>query len=280
MNNMKRYFSFALVILAFTALIVSCDNDSDEQNSGDDQFEETDESKGEQEVRFEDLDRKMQEIMDESVDDESESAKEIRIIKADGAKKVEVKLNIGAGKLKLSGGSSELLLAGFIYSDSLWKPKIEYSVKNNQGYLDVNQPKGEDFNFSNNNKYVWNLKFNNQIPLDFKIDLGAGLSEIYLSDLNIDEFEMNMGVGKNEIDLRGNWEKSTTINLSGGIGLSKIYIPQNVGVKIIADKGIGAIEYDGLIQKGKNLYVNKLSETSNIVLTIYLKTGIGKIEIE
>jgi predicted membrane protein len=275
-----RYFSFSWAILVFAVFIVSCDNNSDGQDSRDSQIEETDEPIGEQEFKFEELDQKMQEIMDETDDDENESAKEIRIIKANGAKKVEVKLNIGAGKLKLSGGSSELLLAGFIYSDSIWKPKIEYSVKNNQGYLNVNQPKSKDVNFSNNDKYVWNLKFNNQIPLDFRIDLGAGLSEISLSDLNIYNFEMNMGVGKNEIDLRGNWEKSTTIHLSGGIGLSKIYIPQDVGVKIIAEKGIGAIDYKGLVQKDKNLFVNKISETSNIILTIYLKTGIGKIEIE
>jgi hypothetical protein len=274
----KKYF-LLLAVFAFFMLFATCDNNSNNDNSNDSDNEEQENPKSDENSKFDELDKKMREIMDEPVDDEG-PAKEIRVIQANGAKKVDVNLNIGAGKLKLSGGSTELMLAGFIYSDSLCKPEIKYDTKGEKGILSIVQPKGEGFNFKNNDRYVWNLKFNNEIPLDFDIELGAGVSEITLSELNIDDFSMNMGVGKSEIDLRGEWKKSTTIHLTGGIGLSKIYIPKNVGIRLNVDKGIGSIGYSGLIQKSRNQFVNKLYESADVILTIYLKTGIGRIEIE
>ena len=276
MKNMIGSFVLLIIIAAF----MNCKNDSDHDNYNDNKDEEQVNSQDEENFEMDRLDKKMREIMGESEESSEGITKQIKVIQANGAKQVKVALNIGAGKLRLSGGSTELLIAGFAFSDSLWKPQINYSQKNDQGYLSINQPKGEDYNFNNNDKNVWNLKFNSQIPLDFSVNLGAGVSEIHLSDLNLEDFNMDMGVGKCEIDLRGSWKKSTNIHLSGGIGLSKIYTPKNAGIKVEVEKGIGSIDYGRLIKRGHNEYVNELYDDGGIIVTLYLKTGIGRVEIE
>ena len=257
---------------------ISCNQTNESQDDAED-MDFPFENRGEGITDFEELDKKMRHIMNDMPEKEG-LYKNIEVVKADGAKEVAVRLEIGAGKLRLTGGASELLIAGFIYSDETWKPQIKYDLRGSAGELIIAQPESEDFNYSDEDKYVWNLKFNNQIPLDFDIELGAGISEIFLSDLNIQDFSMTMGVGKSEVDLRGNWEKSTTIHLIGGIGLSKVYLPSNVGILINIDKAIGALDIKGLIQKSRSEYVNKLYETADVVLTINIKTGIGQIEIE
>ena len=229
---------------------------------------------------FDELEDKMEEIMYESDDSDPDVKKDVAIIKSQGAKKVSVDLNIGAGKLVLSGGASELLTGGFIYSNDKWKPEIKYNVKGGKGHLIVEQPGNGDFNLNDDDKYVWNLKFNNKIPLNFDIELGAGLSEIYLSELNLKDFHMVMGVGKTEIDLRGKWKQSAEIHLDGGIGLTQVYLPKDVGVRLEVLKGIAGVDVKNLIKKKNKVYVNETYETADITLKIYLKTGIGKIEVE
>jgi hypothetical protein len=274
----KKSIFLLLFILAFS-LGFSCNNQGNNGNFEEEKEFNRERNRGES-PDFEKLDRKMHEIMNEKYGDEDGPDKEIRVIEAKEAKNVEVDLKIGAGKLRLSGGASELLLAGFIFSDKSWNPDIVYTEKGELGRLSIRQPETKDFSFNDDDKYVWNLKFNNEMPLSFNIELGAGVSEIFLDGLTIDDFSMVTGVGKSEIDLRGNWKKSTTINITGGIGLSHIYLPKNTGVKLYVDKGIGSLDFSGLIRKGKNQYVNSLYENSDIILTVNLTTGIGKIEIE
>lgn len=276
----KFYLNSLVVLVAFLLTFTACDESSANNDNQDEEIEAPITQDEDEVADFDELDKKMQELMSRKYEDENEPVKEVRVVKAEGAEKVDVNLKIGAGKLRMTGGASELMTAGFIYSDETWKPKIKYKLEGKNGFLWVEQPGNDDYEINNDDRYVWNLKFNNQIPLDFNIELGAGISEILLNNLNIDDFSMVLGIGKSEIDLRGNWKKNTTIHLVGGIGLSKIYLPQDVGVRLNIDKGFGAMDLGDLIQKSRTQYVNKLYENADIVLTINIKSGIGKIEID
>lgn len=276
-----KHLNFLLTIMLLIALSLSCN----QQQKSDEEIvnEETENQNKDNELvttDFDELEEKMEEIMYETDESDSKTKKDVVLIKANGAKSVQVKLKIAAGRLKLAGGSSELLTGGFIYSNKEWKPQVKYKISDKKGFLLIEQPNSENYSINDDDKYVWNLKFNNELPLDFNVELGAGVSEILLSDMNIDNFNMVMGVGKTELDLRGKWKHNTTIHLDGGIGLSQIYLPDNVGVKLDIAKGIGGIEVKNLIKKGGSEYVNKAYENADIVLKIYIKTGIGKIEVE
>ncbi|MDF1549591.1 MAG: toast rack family protein [Bacteroidales bacterium] len=276
-----KLLNFLLTLTLLVFLAFSCDEQqSDEDQFVEDGIENQDADKELVTTDFNELEEKMEEIMYENDESDSEIKKDVVVIKSKGAREVHIDLKIAAGKLKLTGGASELLTGGFIYSNQEWKPEVKYNIKDKKGFLQIKQPNNEDYNINDDDKYVWNLKFNDEIPLDFDVNLGAGVSEILLSGMNIRHFNMVMGVGKTEIDLRGKWKHSADIHLDGGIGLSQIYLPDNVGVMLNVTKGLGGIEVKNLIKKGNSEYVNKAYENSGIVLKIYLKTGIGKIEVE
>ncbi len=260
---------------------LSCNNPQNNQNDDNAEDIENQADSNEEIVSdFDNLEEKMDNIMNESESIDGDAHKEVTIIKAGLAKLVEVNVNIGAGKLKLSSGSSELFTGGFIYTDIAWKPEINYKVKGDKGFLKVRQPSSENYNLNNDDKYAWNLKFTENLPLDFNIEVGAGLSEIYLDNLQIEHFTMNMGVGKTEIDMAGKWNNSAEIHLNGGIGLSIIHLPDNVGIIVNVEKGLGSVDVNNLIKKSNSEYVNEAYDKSKINLKIYLKTGIGKIEID
>jgi len=275
-KNLYLIYAVALILIILNP---ACNEGNNKVPADDEETEKAPEDVQEN-TNFDELDRKMSDIMNDDVNENEKEIQEVKVVKAQGAGNVKVDLSIGAGKLRLTSGSSELMLAGFIYTNKNWKPSIDYALKGNTGILSIKQPDSRNNNIQNDDKYVWNLKFNNQIPLDFRVELGAGLSEIKLGDLNISDFSMEMGVGKTEIDLRGNWKKSTNIKLTGGIGHAKIFIPNNVGVKLNIEKGIGSVDIRGLNQKDKNHYANALSESSNVIINITLRTGIGRIEVE
>jgi|GEM_PF-4906504 len=281
---MNKFLYNSIFLMLIFGIFISCiENQQNEDNQDDQNIEDVQESQEDQEVsdsELNNLEDKMDEIMTESEEDKRGNHRDVTIIKANGAKKVEVKLKIGAGKLKLSSGSSELFTGGFIFSDESWKPEINYKVQGQIGYLFIKQPDTDNYNIDNKDKYAWNLKFTENIPLDFNIEVGAGLSEIFLNDLQIEHFSMNMGVGKTEMDLKGRWIKDTEIHLNGGIGLSVIHLPKNVGVILKIEKGLGSVEVDNMIKKSNSEYVNEAFDKSKITLKVYLKTGISKIEVD
>jgi len=270
---MKTYL-ILLSIVFFTFYCVPASNNNEEFDEED--IEEIIEDEGMDELS--ELEEKMEELMEDK--ESPELIKDVVKQDAGGAKFVQVDINIAACKLKLSSGSKQLFTGGFAYSQKKWKPEVTYEIVKEKGLLTIEQPETKNININDNDQYIWNLKFGKKIPLDINLELGAGLSEIKLGDLPVKNFNMVMGVGKTELDLKGKWKQNAEIHLDGGIGLLKVYLPGNVGVQINTIKGLGNVEVLNMIKKDKNTYVNKWYNKSKITLNIYLKTGIGKIEIE
>ena len=270
---MKNYL-LLLSIVFFTCGCVP--NSNDDTDFDEEEIEEVIDEEEHEDLSG--LEKKMEEIMDD--EEPSELIKDVVKQKAEGAKFVQVDINIAACKLKLSSGSKQLFTGGFAYSQKKWKPEINYEVVKEKGFLTIEQPGTYNINIYSKDQYVWNLKFGENIPIDINLELGAGISEIKLGDLPIKNFNMVMGIGKTELDLRGKWKQNAEIHLDGGIGLLKVYLPENVGVQVNTIKGLGNVEVLNMIRKDKNTYVNEWYNKSKITINIYLKTGIGKIEIE
>ncbi|PYU68759.1 MAG: hypothetical protein DMG49_15200 [Acidobacteria bacterium] len=95
-----------------------------------------------------------------------------RIVEPQRAKSAHARLEMGAGQLTISSGANDLLDADFTYSDSFDEPRVDYSVTNGIGELNISQDSHSiHFGRSQND---WNLYFSKDIPLELKVDMGAG----------------------------------------------------------------------------------------------------------
>lgn len=79
----------------------------------------------------------------------SETKHETKEIDLNGSERVKTEINIGVGKLNVSGDSNKLMKAEFIYNVPEWKPNVKYGVDGKVGTLLLEQPSSNKNNASN-----------------------------------------------------------------------------------------------------------------------------------
>jgi hypothetical protein len=215
-----------------------------------------------------------------------------------GAQSARVELRMGAGKVNVQGGTSNLMDATFSYNVPAWKPIVDYVVTNSQGNLLIREPSGS-YSFTAKYRYDWNIRLNSSMPIDMEVKTGAGNTSLDLSDMMVrtlivdagasgasikgspkamTSMDVKTGVGSVNIDLTGDWKNSATVHVDGGVGSIKLVVPRNVGVTVEAKRGIGSISTPGFTQDG-NTYHNAAYGSSAITLSIDLNVGVGSVNI-
>jgi hypothetical protein len=180
---------------------------------------------------------------------------EVEAIDRQGLEPVQVHLQMPAGELKLSGGASKLMEADFRYDESEGKLKISYQLSTRGGQVDLIQA-GRKFHIGRTYN-EWDLRLGNNIPMELKIDMGAGQCDVKVGDLSLTKLEINMGAGQVIADLTGDWKKDLDANIKGGVGNAIIRLPEDVGVRVRAKGGIGSISAGDLRRQGDE-YSNEI----------------------
>jgi hypothetical protein len=195
------------------------------------------------------------------------------------AESVRAEINIGTGELKIRGGASKLLDAEFTYNHEDWKPLVTYDGGSFRGMLTVKQP--DNVHSMGHVNYSWDLRFNDSVPLDLRVNCGAGESKLEVGRLNLRSLDVNMGVGRIEADLRGRPRRDYDVKIDGGIGEAVVYLPNTAAIVADAKGGIGGIDVQGLHKSGDR-WVNDLYENGrNGAPTIHVAVhgGIGSIRL-
>jgi hypothetical protein len=199
-----------------------------------------------------------------------------RTVDAQGAKSVHVSLETSAGEFDISGGSSHLLDADFNYSGSYETPRVDYNVADGVGHLSISQDDGSThFNAAHNQ---WNLRFSSEVPLELKVEMGAGRGQLHLRDMPVTRLEMSMGAGQADLDLTGERKNDLVGDLEGGVGQVTIRLPRKVGVVARASGGIGAVEAHGLRHEGDE-YTNEAYGKTPATIRLTVQGGVGQISL-
>jgi len=197
-------------------------------------------------------------------------------IELQGAKSVTANLELGAGRLTLTGGSSRLVDADFRYDESYGKPSIDYHVSGDRGMLDVTQQQEHTSFGSRDND--WFLRFGGAAPVDFKVNMGAGDNDLRLNGLNVSGLEINMGAGELHLDFTGVRTTTMEANIQGGVGEATIRLPKEIGVRVNASGGIGSINAHGLKRDGDD-YVNEAYGKAASTINLRVEGGVGQITL-
>ena len=217
------------------------------------------------------------------------------------ADSVSVEIEMGAGELNMSGSSSELLEATFTYNVDELNPEATYS----NGKLivqhdDVKEGIGTLFDLDEY-RNEWDLRFNEDVPMEMNIDLGAGRTDLVLGSLALSSLDINagagdldldlsgsqslnrldfdMGAGDFTLDLTGDWQDDLDAAIRGGVGELTLRLPRDVGVRIEVDTGIGDVDTSGLTKDG-DTYTNDAFGESDVTLRISVEGGVGKINLD
>ncbi|MCD8508998.1 MAG: toast rack family protein [Bacillus sp. (in: Bacteria)] len=200
-------------------------------------------------------------------------------IEKDNAESLDVTIDFSVGNLMVSGGaqSSDWMTGELLYNNKDFEAKAEYRLKKNRGEIILKQKNSGKWNsIVSDTKNQWDLELNNSVPTDLSIKAGVAESKLDLKGLHLTTLSVDAGVGSMEVDLSGDWLSSFKGEIKTGIGETTILLPKDVGVEITAKTGIGAVNFDGFISKGNNVYVNEAYDTADVVITITANTGIGE----
>ena len=201
---------------------------------------------------------------------------ETRTIPLDTSETARVDLRMGAGELRVNGGAQGLMDAAFRYNVSAWKPDVRYRSFAGRADLTVRQPEGG--RHFGNADYDWDLRLNDEIPMDLLIHFGAGAARLNLGSLNLRSIQVDMGVGEINLDLRGTPRRDYEVRIRGGVGEATVRLPEDAGIYAVAQGGIGDIKVRGLRQEGRH-WVNDLYGSAKTQIHLDVRGGVGAINL-
>lgn len=204
--------------------------------------------------------------------------RETKTVELGGAARVEARINMGAGELRLYGASQPALLdAAFEFSRERYRPEVDYRLLGDKGLLEVRHPRRRRSSFGRS-RNRWDLTLSDAVPLDLVIDLGAGRSRLDLRGLKLQRVEIDLGVGETELDLRGPHAAGFNVKIDGGVGSGRLRLPAEVGVRVKVDGGLGSVDARGLTKQG-GAYVNGAYGRSPVTIEIDIDAGIGSLDL-
>ena len=202
---------------------------------------------------------------------------ETESIARDQSDRVRVDLEMGAGNLRIRPGEGSLLRADFTYNIPSWKPQIRYTSAAGHGDLSVRQPQSSRAHLGNT-EYEWDLDLNREVPIELSLRFGAGEARLDLGELALRDVDVEMGVGKMDMDLRGEPRKSYDVRIRGGVGEAIVRLPANVGIAADVHGGLGEIQADGFRRDG-NRYINDAYDNAKTTIHLDVHGGVGSIRL-
>jgi len=197
-------------------------------------------------------------------------------IESGSAEVVQAELRMGAGDLTIGSGAKSLLESAFRYSERLGEPEIDYDVVRSKGRLTVESPAGRFSTGQTTNE--WKLHFGDAVPIDLKIQVGAGKADVDLSALRIERVEIEIGAGHLELNLAGNYKQDVDVSVHGGVGQARVRLPRGFGAIADVAGGLGSISLEGLEQRGGK-YVNRAYQEGKPAVHLSVRGGVGEIRL-
>jgi hypothetical protein len=225
---------------------------------------------------------------------------ESQTVELGGATSVRVEIDMAAGELDVTGGAAELLEANFTYNVAELKPEVEYGG----GTLSVRTPnvkvRGDSLWDLDDYRYEWDLRLNDGVAMNMKVNMGAGRADLKLGSLSLTELDISRGAGEVQVDLSGPasptrlnigggagavtvdlsgaWQNDLEATIEGGLGNRTLILPRDVGVRVKVEIGVGGTEAAGLTKEGE-YYTNDAYGQSDVTLNIQVDGGVGGTEL-
>lgn len=204
----------------------------------------------------------------------SKMQEEAILVEKDKAKALEVDIDLGVGEMNVTGGAKEWVEGTANYNIKKLAPQVNYNLRGDTGDIEIKHKGSTKLSLANI-KNTWAIQLNDDIPMDLTVETGASLANLDLQGLQLEKLDIDAGVGDLTVNLGGDWQKSFTANIETGVGQTTVIVPSKVGVKLTTEKGIGSSTIEGLISKGKGVFVNEAYEKADVVLEINSELGVG-----
>jgi len=138
----------------------------------------------------------------------------------EGAEMVQADIEMRSGDITIEGGSGqELLVAEFLYNVEKEPPEVNYIVDDSQGDLTIegSDTGGISLSFKGQDN-IWDLAFNEDVPLDLAVSVSDADLDLLLSSLSLTKLETVNNSGTIMADLSGDQPQLTAVDIKKANG--------------------------------------------------------------
>ncbi|MGD9091288.1 MAG: DUF5668 domain-containing protein [Anaerolineales bacterium] len=190
----------------------------------------------------------------------------------------EIRVEPGMGLLQLDALSdSNALIEGMAHSGE--RINITKNVTHEGGTTTVvisTSGSTTIFPFSGQGgRWVWDLSVTPDIPLKLGSDMSVGDSNLTLTNLQISDLNVNMGIGKTTIALPQ--EGRVLAWVDGGIGQITIIVPDSMALRIYSDTGIASLSVPDSFVKAEGGYTSPDYNSADHRTDLRLDLAIGGV---
>jgi hypothetical protein len=97
--------------------------------------------------------------------------------------------------------------------------------------------------FGTDKDLSWDIGLSPTIPLNLSVNSGVGDAVLDLSELTLTNLQLSAGVGRVDLMLPGQ-ETPYQVNVSGGVGMLALQIPEEADVDLTISSGVGNVDID------------------------------------
>jgi hypothetical protein len=197
----------------------------------------------------------------------------------EGASAARVTIRPAVGVLRIAAlPSADNLVEGTVRARRSERVTQDFSLEGDTAVFTL-QGAGSSFigPVNANQGRGWELGLAPSIPIELDTGIGAGMSEIDLSELTITELNVSVGVGDTTVILpeTGSFQG----DVSGAIGQITIIVPRGMEVAIDADTGLASIDVPGdFLEEGDRFTSPGYASAQNRV-ELQVGQAIGNIAI-
>ncbi len=200
-----------------------------------------------------------------------------------GVTAAKVKVEFGAGRLTVEDTTDALISGAFTTSG--WR-QPEIRLRNRHGEtaeVEVSESDGRWWpGWGTRQGVTWLLKLNNTIPIDLRMELGAGSNYLDLSPYRIRDLHMEVGASSSYVKL-GSLEKHVKVSIDAGASSMTLSAPRNSGLRITMDGALVSLKGNnfsqaGLVRSG-DVYTSPNYNSAKNKIDIDISAGAASFEL-
>lgn len=198
-------------------------------------------------------------------------------IPLEGAESGKIKVEYGAGRLRVGGGApSGHLVSGTFYGG------VDYDVRKQGGALDVRLESNMTYVFPfgwSGDQREWTVNLSPAVPLSLDFEVGAAETRIDLTELKVGNLRLQTGASSTEIQMPAR-AGHTWAKISSGAASVEICIPEGVAARIKASGALADVQVNtSRFPRGEGGYQSPDFATAANRVEIEAETGVGALKI-
>jgi hypothetical protein len=156
-----------------------------------------------------------------------------------GASEAELRLSHAAGELRVAGGAEPGKLASGTFTGGL-----DQSANMQGGRLvaRMSPPQSPFFIMPRFDRYDWDVRLNNSIPLALTLQTGANRAILDLAGMRITSLRVETGASQTEVSLPA--EGRFRADFSLGAASLRVNIPQGMAARVRVSQGVSDVRVD------------------------------------